>query len=159
MNIFSFSLCLFNLIFLTSNQFIKNNKLKNLENEINIIEIEINPGAEGEVNFINNKFLEKIEKIYVNDKEMTEKNSYTTINANENYTITIQFINNFEGLCENMFSLNENIKKINFKNFNGCSDTKQMFYKCSSLEYLDLSSFNVSNVESMEAMFSGCSSL
>ena len=36
---------------------------------------------------------------------------------------------------------------------------KGMFYKCLSLENLDLSSFNTSNVTDMRSMFEGCSSL
>ena len=47
MKFFSFSMCLFSLIFALSNQILKNNKLRNLDDEKNIIEIEINPGAEG----------------------------------------------------------------------------------------------------------------
>ena len=62
MKFFSFSLCLFSLIFALSNQILKNNKLRNLDDEKNIIEIEIIPRAEGEVNFIKNTFLENIEK-------------------------------------------------------------------------------------------------
>ena len=75
MKIFSFSLCLFTLIFDLSNQFLKNNKLRNLDDEKNIIEIEIIPGAEGKVTFINNDqdILDKIAKIIVNGEEMTEK--------------------------------------------------------------------------------------
>ena len=38
-------------------------------------------------------------------------------------------------------------------------DSSYMFYDCSSLTNLDLSSFNTSNVMYMEAMFCGCSSL
>ncbi len=74
MKIFSFSLCLFTLIFDLSNQFLKNNKLRNLDDEKSIIEIEIT-GAEGEVTFINNDYdiLDKIAKIIVNGEEMTEK--------------------------------------------------------------------------------------
>ena len=34
-----------------------------------------------------------------------------------------------------------------------------MFYQCSSLVNLDLSSFNTQNVASMYGMFAGCSSL
>ena len=36
---------------------------------------------------------------------------------------------------------------------------KCMFYNCSSLNSLDLISFNTSNVTDMESMFDGCSSL
>ena len=34
-----------------------------------------------------------------------------------------------------------------------------IFYNCSSLKSIDLSSFNTSNVNNMNSMFSGCSSL
>ena len=34
-----------------------------------------------------------------------------------------------------------------------------MFYKCNKLINLDLSSFNISNVNNMSYMFSGCNSL
>ena len=34
-----------------------------------------------------------------------------------------------------------------------------MFYGCSSLQSIDLSSFNTTNVEDMGCMFYGCSSL
>ncbi len=84
MKIFSFSLCLFTLIFALSNQFIKNNKLRNLDDEKNIIELEILSDSTGEVNFINSDFLEKIEKINVNGEEMTEKKTSIYVNANEN---------------------------------------------------------------------------
>ena len=36
---------------------------------------------------------------------------------------------------------------------------REMFYKCESLEYLDLSNFDTSNVEDMSYMFAGCSKL
>ena len=36
---------------------------------------------------------------------------------------------------------------------------KYLFYRCESLEYLDLSNFETSNVENMECMFSDCSKL
>ena len=159
MKIFSFSLCLFTLIFDLSNQFIKNNKLRNLDDEKNIIEIEIIPGAEGEVTFINSNFLENIEKIIVNGEEMTEKKNSISVNANENYTIIIKFQNDFEDSCAYMFSEITIIKKIKFKNFNGCTNTNSMFSECSSLESLDLSSFDTSKVTNMGRMFLKCSSL
>ena len=34
-----------------------------------------------------------------------------------------------------------------------------MFYRCSSLQSIDLSSFNTNNVKDMSCMFSFCSSL
>ena len=36
---------------------------------------------------------------------------------------------------------------------------ESMFYECSSLSALDLSTFNTSNVTDMRSMFCGCSSL
>ena len=39
------------------------------------------------------------------------------------------------------------------------TNTMYMFYKCSSLESIDLSSFNTTNVKDMSCMFYGCSSL
>ena len=39
------------------------------------------------------------------------------------------------------------------------TSTSFMFYKCISLESIDLTSFNTTNVTKMSLMFSGCSSL
>ena len=39
------------------------------------------------------------------------------------------------------------------------TSTSYMFWKCSSLKSIDLSSFNTSNVNDMSDMFSYCSSL
>jgi surface protein len=39
------------------------------------------------------------------------------------------------------------------------ADMSRMFYRCSSLHDLDLSSFNTSNVTNINSMFSGCTSL
>ena len=72
--------------------------------------------------------------------------------------------------CENIFAFqkNEKIKyltnliSINFNNnFNTAKVTgmRYMFYGCTSLTSLDLSSFNTSNVTDMFAMFYYCSSL
>jgi surface protein len=36
---------------------------------------------------------------------------------------------------------------------------REMFYGCSSLQSINLSSFNTTNVENMSGMFLGCSSL
>ena len=54
------------------------------------------------------------------------------------------------------------LTQINFNNnFNTSNVTsmKTMFYLCTSLTSLDLSSFNTSNVTNMDGMFGGCSSL
>ncbi len=45
------------------------------------------------------------------------------------------------------------------KNFSSCTTMSSMFYNCSSLTSLSLSSFNTSAVTSMSSMFYGCSGL
>lgn len=65
------------------------------------------------------------------------------------------------GNCSSLFSL-ANVHTINFNN---CLDTSQvtdmsfMFDHCTSLEYLNLSSFDTGNVTDMSWMFNGCTSL
>ena len=49
--------------------------------------------------------------------------------------------------------------KVKFKFKTKLTTTSYMFYKCSSLKSIDLSSFNTSNVTDMGYMFSNCSSL
>ena len=64
--------------------------------------------------------------------------------------------------CSDMFEDFKKLIQINFnKNFNTSKVTKMvnMFYNCSSLASLDLSSFNTSNVTNMKWMFYNCSSI
>ena len=64
--------------------------------------------------------------------------------------------------CKIMFKNFKNLTQINFSNnFNTSRVTTMnaMFSGCSSLTSLDLSSFNTSKVTTMSGMFSGCSSL
>ena len=64
--------------------------------------------------------------------------------------------------CEELFSNFEKLIRINFNdNFNTAKVTsmQRMFYSCSSLTNLDLSSFNTAKVTSMQEMFRQCSSL
>ena len=50
----------------------------------------------------------------------------------------------------------ENIERLNTSQV---TDMMMMFYECSSLTSLDLSSFNTANVTAMQNMFEGCASL
>ena len=64
--------------------------------------------------------------------------------------------------CEELFSNFEKLIRINFNdNFNTAKVTsmQRMFYSCSSLTNLDLSSFNTAKVTSMQDMLYSCSSL
>ena len=57
------------------------------------------------------------------------------------------------------FSNLEDITGMEKLNFSSVTSLKQMFYGCTNLGTLDLSSMNTSSVTDMTAMFSGCSNL
>ena len=80
-------------------------------------------------NNINDKNID----ICINDKKIKFSYKYK---SNEKGNIKIKFI----------------FKKL-------LTSTTYMFYGCSSLKSIDLSSFNTTNVNNMESMFIGCSSL
>ena len=60
-----------------------------------------------------------------------------------------------------MFYGCSNLTTVNMSSFNTSKVTSMshMFFECSSLVSLDLSKFEISNVETINSMFSGCSSL
>lgn len=51
------------------------------------------------------------------------------------------------------------IESIEYLNTDSVTDMSEMFYSCSSLTSLDLSSLNTENVTNMNSMFAGCSGL
>ena len=57
------------------------------------------------------------------------------------------------------FSLLTVIQGIEYLNTSEVTDMRRMFYKCSQLDSLDLSSFNTENVKYMYNIFEGCSQL
>ena len=60
-----------------------------------------------------------------------------------------------------MFYLCSSLQSIDLSLFNttNVKDVHRMFFYCSSLQSIDLSSFNTTNVKDMSLMFDGCSSL
>ena len=60
-----------------------------------------------------------------------------------------------------MFSDCSSLESIDLSSFNttNVNNMSGMFSNCSSLKSIDLSSFNTTNVKDMSYMFSGCSSL
>ena len=89
-------------------------------------------------------------------------NAYMVANGEilEIHTAALQFV--FDADCEDMFSGLSTITAIDFgDNFNTANVTNMswMFYNCSSLKSLDLSSFNTANVTDISYMFYGCSKL
>jgi len=131
------------------------NNIKEQLNEINCIYIPEN--NEKEINLLHNYNLD-INKMYGNKKE-----EY----------LELKDLN--KKLFEESIDLYVNDKKINFDYKYKIKDSKEikvkfifkqkltnmsyMFYKCFSLNSIDLSSFNTNNVTNMSYMFSGCSSL
>ena len=78
----------------------------------------------------------------------------------EIHTAAAEFV--FNADCSHMF---DGLSTITAISFNDCVNTANvtnmaaMFYECSALTSLDLSSFNTSNVEAMNNIFYGCSML
>jgi len=63
--------------------------------------------------------------------------------------------------CANMFNLMTNIISIDMSkfDFSNVNSMNRMFYGCSSLKYLNLDNIDTSSVTDMYNLFSGCSSL
>jgi len=128
---------------------IRENKKDELKNEI----ICIYNKQDNEINLLHDynnleDWDEQYKKLYLEGKNnINEKNIEIYINDKK-----IEFVYKYKS--------NEkgNIKVI-FKFNKLLTSTNSMFYKCSSLESINLSSFNTSNVNNMSYMFSKCSSL
>ena len=60
-----------------------------------------------------------------------------------------------------MFSECPSLESIDLSSFNttNVKNMSEMFYECSSLKSIDLSSFNTTNVKDMREMFDECPSL
>ena len=116
--------------------------------------------------------------IYIPDKDKTE------INLLHDYNLDIKYwpqedikvyLKTKKDLSEENVEIYVNEKKIKFDYKYNIEDSKEikvkykikklltnslyMFYGCSSLKSIDLSSFNTNNVNNMSFMFDGCSSL
>ena len=72
--------------------------------------------------------------------------------------IHLDFSDNLSGIFSNMTSL-ETIKDIGYLVTTGVVNLSNMFYNCSKLKTLNLSSFDTSKVTNMNSMFEGCSNL
>ena len=124
------------------------------------IEIEIKPVNNKFGKFINmNENNKKYYHIYFNDNKEEIKRNY--LNKNDNVSklkIIIDYqVKSFEELFYNY----KCIEYIYFKKFyrNNINNMECMFSGCSSLKDLNLSNFNTNNVTHMGYMFSECSSL
>ena len=135
----------------------KPENLRKSNEEKNVIEIEINNSNSGNMQYINLNNNNNIE-MYINDVKQSNFDSYIVFEKNTNYKIKLLLLNNFNGDCQKMF-MGINLKMIKFQNFDVCKNMSYMFYRCSSLVSLNLSSFNTSNVVDMNHMFYACSSV
>ena len=97
--------------------------------------------------------------IYINDKKIKFNYKYK---SNEKGNIKVKFI--FKKLLTStthMFFECSSLQSINSSSFNttNVKDMSYMFSYCSSLQSIDLSSFNTTNVKNMFWMFHRCDSL
>jgi len=95
-------------------------------------------------------------EIYVNDNIIKFDYKYNIENSKE---IKVKF--KFKKLLTNinyMFYECTSLKSIDLSSFNitNVNDMNNMFCRCSSLESIDLSSFNTANVNNMNNMFNEC---
>ena len=112
-----------------------------------------------EVKYINKKLFQENIEIYINDKKIKFDFKYKIKDSNE---IRVKFI--FKKILTNtsfMFYKCSSLKSIDLSSFkaNNVINMSGMFLDCSSLESIQLSAFNTNNVNNMIALFSGCSSL
>ena len=106
-------------------------------------------------NNINGKNIE----IYINNKKIEFVYKYK---SNEKGKIKVIFkFNKLLTSTSHMFWGCSSLESIDLSSFNTSNvyDMKLMFFECSSLKSIDFSSFNTSNVRNMSYMFSECSSL
>ena len=97
--------------------------------------------------------------IYINNKKIKFNYKYK---SNEKGNIQVKFIfNKLLTSTNSMFRGCSSLQFINLSSFNNINvkDMRCMFSGCSSLKSIDLSSLNTTNVNDMSYMFSGCSSL
>ena len=106
-----------------------------------------------------NNINEKNIEIYINNKKI--KFNYKYI-SNERGEIKVKFIfNKLLTSTAYMFDGCSSLQSIDLSSFNTADvkDMRDMFDGCSSLQSIDLSSFNTTNVKDMSDMFGLCSSL
>ena len=104
------------------------------------------------------KYYPKI--VYINGAIQNNVN-YSYFFEQEDNEILLTWIDNLVD-CENMFRGCINISEVDLSNFNTSevTDMARMFFGCSSLKSINLSSpFNTLRVTDMTSMFLGCSSL
>ena len=111
-----------------------------------------------EVKYMNKKLFEENIDIYINDKKIKFDYKYKIKDEKEK----VKF--KFKKILTNtsfMFYNCSSLKSIDLSSFNtnNVTNMSYMFYNCFSLKSIDLSLFNTNNVINMSYMFYNCSSL
>ena len=111
-----------------------------------------------EEEYMNEKEINKCQ-IQINDENIPFTYCHK-FRAKGNYTIKYSFMN-YITKTNNMFFGCSSLTNINLSSFNSenVTNMSEMFLGCSSLINLDFSNFNTENVTNMGWVFSGCSSL
>ena len=141
------------------------NKNKNEINLLHDYNLDVNKWNENnkneylKVKNINKKIFEENIEIYVNDKKIKFEYKYKIKDLKE---IKVKF--KFNKILTNtsyMFYGCSCLESIDLSSFNTTkiNNMSCMFYDCSSLESIDLSSFNTANIKNIGNMFCLCSSL
>ena len=107
-----------------------------------------------------NNINEKNIDIYINDKKI--KFDYKYKSNEKGNTIQVKFVfNKLLTSTSFMFYGCSSLQSINLSSFNttNVNNISYMFCGCSSLQSINLSSFNTTKVKNMSWMFFGCSSL
>ena len=88
------------------------------------------------------------------DKDTNMKYLVSVYLSNLNSTVSSNLDNMFYG-CESL----KTVIDLNDIKTEPIVNMSYMFYKCSSIEFIDLSAFNASSIQNMRSLFEGCSSL
>ena len=87
-----------------------------------------------------------------------EYGEFINMNENEIY-YHIYFNDNKEEIKRIYFNENDNVSKIKIIIDYQIKSFKELFYKCKCIEYICFKKFYRNNINNMESMFLGCSSL
>ena len=156
-----------------------NEDIKKNNNQLNQLKMNYISNNNTNINNTNNNIIEnKNEIICIYDKQDEEINLLHDYNENiddwdeDDRKSYLEGKNNINEKNIEIYINNKRIKfdykykskekgeiKVKFIFNKLLTSTSHMFYNCSSLKSIDLSSFNTSNVKDMNYMFNGCSSL
>ena len=130
-----------------------------IHKDINLINNKIYKYIYNDTDYKINEEIENKMKINIDGKiiPIKFKNKFNKIGKYTIYFIFKEPIKNISFLFYKCSSLKE-IKLSSF-NTNNVKNMSNMFYDCSSLKEINLSSFNTNNVTNMSSMFYSCSSL